>query len=61
MIPQTNTKKYTQKQCVVQHLKIRRELEFGNFKFYGEGGVREEENKNQKFFLGGFTLFRRYA
>ena len=46
----------------MQHLKVRRELEFCNFKFYkesgGEGGtgkVREEENKQKIFWR--FTLF----
>ena len=60
MIPQRNTIKiYIQN---MQHLKVKRELEFGNFKFYEEGGgeggtgkVREEENKQKIFWR--FTLF----
>ena len=62
MIPQRNTiKKDIQKQCVVQHLKVRRELEFDNLKFYGggEGGLREEENEKNIFW--GFTHLGRYS
>ena len=57
MIPQTNeyNKKNTCKNNVVQHLKVRRELKFGNFK------ERGERRKTKKKYFWGFTPFGRYS